>query len=236
MKFNFALIYINSNNCTIAEEYAAASRLSRTVNNDRAYGMGISTSSSSSHHMDTWNNDNYDPFDVYEVPATPPAARSKNLPPPPAKGILRSTSLRDTSPGPYQRRYVPDEATHLSYEMRSRLQRAPDPHASVGIFSNTSRNGQQIVSSQGYRIVVSNLHASVTKSDIQELFEDIGELYESRIVRPGVAEVIYKSLNDAEKAVDTYHNRQLDGQPMKCLLVNPRASDKPTAPAMRSSR
>lgn len=37
-----------------------------------------------------------------------------------------------------------------------------------------------------------------------------------------MAEVIYKNLKDAQKAVDTYHNRQLDGQPMKCLLVNKR--------------
>lgn len=85
----------------------------------------------------------------------------------------------------------------------------------------------------GYRIVVSNLHSSVTQLDIKELFEDIGDLLESRLVRPGVAEVIYRTLRDAEKAVDAYHNRQLDGQPMNCLLVNPRASNKPTAPAMK---
>jgi hypothetical protein len=54
------------------------------------------------------------------------------------------------------------------------------------------------------------------------LFEDVGELLVSRLVRPGVAEVIYKTLKDAAKAVETYHNRQLDGHPMKCLLVNPR--------------
>jgi len=44
----------------------------------------------------------------------------------------------------------------------------------------------------------------------------------AKLVRSGVAEVIYKNLKDAQKAVDTYHNRQLDGQPMKCLLVNKR--------------
>lgn len=87
----------------------------------------------------------------------------------------------------------------------------------------------------GYRIVVSNLHGSVTQNDIKELFEDIGDLLESRLVRPGVAEVIYRTLKDAEEAVDTYHNRQLDGQPMKCLLVKPRASNKPTAPAISYS-
>ncbi|BET02609.1 RNA recognition motif. (a.k.a. RRM, RBD, or RNP domain) [Nesidiocoris tenuis] len=71
----------------------------------------------------------------------------------------------------------------------------------------------------GYRIVVSNLQTSVTHEDIKELFEDVGVLIGSRVVRPGTAEVVYKNLDDAITAVDTYHNRQLDGQPMKCLLV-----------------
>lgn len=197
--------------------------------------------------LNSWgsvSNDHFDPFDVYEVPYSTRHERrmSPDLPPASNKDILRVNSLRERSPDHYARRYQPEQTSHLSYEMRSRLERAPDPHASMGIFSNPlkpssmSGGGMMPTSSSGYRIVVSNLHTSVTQSDIKELFEDIGELYDSRIVRPGVAEVIYKSLVDAEKAVDTYHNRQLDGQPMKCLLVNPRASNKPTAPAMRSSR
>ncbi|XP_020289681.1 polymerase delta-interacting protein 3-like isoform X2 [Pseudomyrmex gracilis] len=88
--------------------------------------------------------------------------------------------------------------------------------------------------SPGYRIVVSNLQANVTQEDIKELFEDVGELLVSRLVRPGTAEVIYKTLKDATKAVETYHNRQLDGHPMKCLLVNPRSKNNPTGPAVRS--
>lgn len=62
---------------------------------------------------------------------------------------------------------------------------------------------------------------------VQELFEDIGPLVASRLVRPGTAEVIYKMQKDAKTAVDAYHNRQLDGQPMKCLLVNSRPSNGP---------
>ncbi|XP_047098948.1 LOW QUALITY PROTEIN: uncharacterized protein LOC124714077 [Schistocerca piceifrons] len=77
-------------------------------------------------------------------------------------------------------------------------------------------------SSQGHRIVVSNLQPSVTQEDIRELFEDIGTLVVSRLVRPGTAEVVYARLEDALRAVDVYHNRQLDGQPMKCMLVNSR--------------
>ncbi|KAJ2952709.1 hypothetical protein O0L34_g7051 [Tuta absoluta] len=74
-----------------------------------------------------------------------------------------------------------------------------------------------------YRIIVSNLRNSVTGGDIEELFGDVGGMVESRLVRPGTAEVIYKSVEDAQRAVELYHNRQLDGQPMNCLLVTPRA-------------
>lgn len=77
---------------------------------------------------------------------------------------------------------------------------------------------------EGYRIVVSNLQPTVTHEDIKELFEDIGPLIGSRVVRPGTAEVVYRDLKDAIAAVDAYHNRQLDGQPMKCLLVKPSSS------------
>lgn len=132
--------------------------------------------------------------------------------------------------------------THLSYEMRHRLERAPDVNTSMGIFSNPYTvvnkpiQAPPTTTTSGYRIVVSNLHNTVSQSDIRELFEDIGELVEARLVRPGVAEVIFRTMKDAELAVDTYHNRQLDGQPMKCLLVNPRASSKPTAPAIKTAR
>ncbi|XP_013182208.1 PREDICTED: polymerase delta-interacting protein 3-like [Papilio xuthus] len=80
-----------------------------------------------------------------------------------------------------------------------------------------------------YRIIVSNLRNTVTGGDIEELFGDVGGMLESRLVRPGTAEVIYNSLEDAQKAVDLYHNRQLDGQPMNCLLVTPRSGTSATS-------
>lgn len=57
----------------------------------------------------------------------------------------------------------------------------------------------------------------------------------SRLVRPGTAEVVYQLHKDAVKAVDVYHNRQLDGQPMKCMLVNSRPPSIPSA-ARNSNR
>lgn len=179
-----------------------------------------------------------DPFDCYEVPTT---RRPSNVAEPihiqrkifnvdsmhntmPKKGILRSSRL----PSPtYHRRYEPIvENSSLSHQMRTRLERAPNDLESHGILAKA--DSPPIIAG-GYRIVVSNLHCSVSQGDIKELFEDIGELLEARLVRPGVAEVIFGNLRDADTAVDTYHNRHLDGQPMKCLLVKPRSSGRPTS-------
>ncbi|XP_032581874.1 uncharacterized protein LOC6614906 [Drosophila sechellia] len=91
--------------------------------------------------------------------------------------------------------------------------RSPSP---LSLGTSTSKGG--------YRLLVSNLHTNVTTADIRELFSDIGPVYDARVVRPGTAEVIYKLLEHAEKAVDTYHHRQFDDQPMHCVLVNRHSS------------
>ncbi|KAK9889758.1 hypothetical protein WA026_007138 [Henosepilachna vigintioctopunctata] len=121
------------------------------------------------------------------------------------------------------------QGTSRSSNIHSRLDATTPQLESHGIFSQTKT---KVVVPAGHRIVVSNLQNTVSQEDIKELFEDIGDLLAARLVRPGVAEVIYKNLKDAQKAVDTYHNRQLDGQPMKCLLVNKRPLNNPTAPAL----
>ncbi|XP_015110249.1 uncharacterized protein LOC107036656 [Diachasma alloeum] len=127
-----------------------------------------------------------------------------------------------------------DVRSHRDVGVKSRLEGSGTKPRALGVLGR-AKSSSSGGSSQptGYRIVVSNLQANVTQEDIKELFEDVGELLVSRLVRPGTAEVIYKTLKDATKAVETYHNRQLDGHPMKCLLVNPRPKNNPTAPAVR---
>ena len=128
-----------------------------------------------------------------------------------------------------------DSRSHREIGVKSRLDSVPNKSRIMGVLSRSKTSSSSSSSqSTGYRIVVSNLQANVTQEDIKELFEDVGELLVSRLVRPGTAEVIYKTLKDATKAVETYHNRQLDGHPMKCLLVNPRPKNNPTGPAVRS--
>uniref|UniRef100_A0A8D8YPY9 Polymerase delta-interacting protein 3 n=2 Tax=Cacopsylla melanoneura TaxID=428564 RepID=A0A8D8YPY9_9HEMI len=131
----------------------------------------------------------------------------------------------------------------LSSHLKSRLDTDEPRPRTMGILglSSSSQGVLRQQSSQqsapasvqlGHRIVVSNLKDSVNSDDIKELFEDIGPLIASRVVRPGTAEVIYVHQKDAIKAVETYHNRQLDKQPMKCMLVTPRASTNPLVPAV----
>jgi len=47
---------------------------------------------------------------------------------------------------------------------------------------------------------------------VQELFGDIGPLKNARLVKPGVADVIFVNVEDALAAVKTYHMRLLDGK------------------------
>ena len=72
---------------------------------------------------------------------------------------------------------------------------------------------------EGAKVVVSNLQTSVTKDDIIELFGDVGALKRAKVSTPGTAEVVFVNRADALKAVEVYHNRQLDGKAMKCQLV-----------------
>ncbi|XP_046403215.1 uncharacterized protein LOC124168885 isoform X2 [Ischnura elegans] len=95
----------------------------------------------------------------------------------------------------------------------SQLQRAP-----------TSIPNDSTASQQRYKVRVSNLQPTVTQEDIRELFEDIGPLAcPPRLLPPpsGEAIVCFRERSDAARAVDVYHLRQLDGQPMRCSLISP---------------
>ncbi|OWF46498.1 uncharacterized protein LOC110455666 [Mizuhopecten yessoensis] len=74
---------------------------------------------------------------------------------------------------------------------------------------------------QGHRILISNLHVIVSQDDIIELFGAIGPMKRARLVKPGTAEVVYVQREDALKAAQKYHNRELDGQSMQVKLITP---------------
>ena len=49
------------------------------------------------------------------------------------------------------------------------------------------------------------------KSFLQELFGAVGAMKRARLIKEGVAEVVYVQKDDATKAIQKYHNRELDG-------------------------
>ncbi|KAI8977605.1 hypothetical protein BDF20DRAFT_913920 [Mycotypha africana] len=82
---------------------------------------------------------------------------------------------------------------------------------------------------------IENLHYNVTEKDVEELFSTVGEVAKARIKfdqsgrSTGVAFVQYYEMADAEKAVETYNNIELDGQPMRIEI-------KEREPTLRSNR
>lgn len=64
------------------------------------------------------------------------------------------------------------------------------------------------------KVVISNLHPTVTQEDILELFGAIGPLQKGCLQSVGTAEVVYYVVEDAFAAFNKYHGRNLDGQPM----------------------
>merc|ERR1711936_668517 len=114
-----------------------------------------------------------------------------------------------------------------STDIRRSAQREEREDGPRTMGSRLDGNGTGVSPLQGTKIVIQNLQTSVTQEDILELFGDIGALRRAKLVNPGHAEVTFVNRGDAVKAVEIYHNRQLDGKPMKCQLVgsnNPVAS------------
>uniref|UniRef100_A0A3P9IBA6 DNA polymerase delta interacting protein 3 n=1 Tax=Oryzias latipes TaxID=8090 RepID=A0A3P9IBA6_ORYLA len=65
---------------------------------------------------------------------------------------------------------------------------------------------------EGTKITVNNLHPRVTEEDIVELFCVCGALKRARLVKVGVAEVVFVRKEDAVSAYRKYNNRCLDGE------------------------
>ncbi|KAL7638822.1 UNVERIFIED_CONTAM: hypothetical protein RMT77_010356 [Armadillidium vulgare] len=111
------------------------------------------------------------------------------------------SSLKRNSYDDYDPYYGPSKKQALSSSIVSRLDQS-----------------QQI--SSGYKVIVTNLHPVVTGEDIEELFGNIGPIKYARLIREGIAEVLFHEKVDAYRSVEVYHNRQLDGQAMSVTVVS----------------
>ncbi|KAK1785721.1 hypothetical protein P4O66_019069, partial [Electrophorus voltai] len=129
---------------------------------------------------------------------------SYTAPPPPAPIAVTPTRTSARSPTealqPVSRTMVTGQQTAANTSSQSTL---PQP-----VFSPL----------EGTKITVNNLHPRVTEEDIVELFCVCGALKRARLVKVGVAEVVFVRKEDAVSAYRKYNNRCLDGQPMKCNL------------------
>lgn len=174
-----------------------------------------------------------DPFDCYVVPTRrpvqmPPLNLSKNFQPSrimsahmdaytkdePGRSILRNSGHG------HDDRFETDR--YVSAEPKSKNS-SRYVSESAGIFAKISSPPRSSSSSvamiKGFRIIVSNLDSGITEGEIRELFSDIGEVMSAKIIRAGTAEVIYRNIGDDERAHEAYHNRILDGRPMKIILA-----------------
>jgi len=96
---------------------------------------------------------------------------------------------------------------------------------------------------QGTKVLVHNLEPSVTAADIGELFGGVGAVKRYKKTGEDSFEVVFVKREDALKAVESYHNRSLDGRPMKCVISTPELPQTETrfpgltrtAPASRES-
>lgn len=114
---------------------------------------------------------------------------------------------------------------HSSQAIPTLVGQAPASTPTSGHLHPVVQRGQQftdvddVVSPlQGFRVVITNLHPVVTQDDIVELFGAVGALKKARLVKVGIAEVVYVNKEDALAAVRKYHMRELDGQPMQAVL------------------
>ncbi|XP_071516098.1 uncharacterized protein [Panulirus ornatus] len=80
------------------------------------------------------------------------------------------------------------------------------------------------------KVLVTNLHRCVSVEDMEELFGTIGPIRTARMLREGIAEAVFMSMEDAYRAVEVFNNRQLDGQPMSVTVVNKKTQSLPAAP------
>lgn len=71
---------------------------------------------------------------------------------------------------------------------------------------------------EGYRLEVTNLNASVSESDLIDLFCAIGAVRDARLQSSGVAIVTFVKRAAAMAAITKYNGRELDGQK---ITVNP---------------
>ncbi|XP_066966357.1 polymerase delta-interacting protein 3-like isoform X3 [Macrobrachium rosenbergii] len=127
---------------------------------------------------------------------------------------VRPSRLRITATNSDYREYYDDAVEYQVYPKKIATVQAPVVQAESGT-----------------KVVVSNLHPCVSVEDMEELLGTVGSVFNVRMVRQGVAEAFFVNQEDAYRSVELFNNRQLDGQPMKVMVVRKKAQVVTSAPA-----
>jgi RNA recognition motif-containing protein len=78
---------------------------------------------------------------------------------------------------------------------------------------------------QGSKLYVGNLKYSVTQEEVQELFSQVGEVVEVRLIGDkGFGFVEMSSQEEAEKAKETFNNFEFQGRNLRVDEARPQKS------------
>ena len=111
----------------------------------------------------------------------------------------------------------PNSATRMSRQ-KQRSQRQSQPQRQLQPQKQLQPQNK-LQSCQGHKIMVSNLPSMVTGEDVKELFSTIGQITSFKMIREGVALIIFLESEDVLRAIEAFHNCQLDGLPMNVTTV-----------------
>ena len=75
-------------------------------------------------------------------------------------------------------------------------------------------------SEQCYAVLVTNLDSLVTLKDVEYLFNAIGKITSIKMIREGVAKIIFLKKEDALSAIKIFHSRNFNGLKMNVTIVN----------------
>ncbi|KAI8386953.1 hypothetical protein BD560DRAFT_383335 [Blakeslea trispora] len=113
------------------------------------------------------------------------------------------------------------------------------PYGSRPARNNTRSNPKPAASRASNSLVVANLHFNVTEKDLYDLFGQVGPLKRAFLhIGPngksaGIADVVFQSSQDAERARNTYNNVELDGRPMRITVASLVSAVANPAPSSR---
>lgn len=130
---------------------------------------------------------------------------------------------RSRSPPRYTPRYHYDDPRRELREEEMYRQRIREESRS-SLLTSEMRYSSPL---QGVKVVVSNLEESVTQEDLTELFGDVGNVKRVKMCGKGVSEIVFSKRADADKAIEIYDKRQLDGRAMKLTIEGGNIQPKP---------